>query len=94
LVLAATEQYIEKAIQLDQTNANYLVELGFQKTAQDKIADAEKCYKSALGIDENNINAIVGKVYCQITQDQITEATQQIDFLNEIQQNLNMNAVK
>lgn len=56
-----TEQYLEKAITLDQNNSDYLVELGFQKAAQDKIKDAAKCYRSALKLEENNIVALLGK---------------------------------
>ena len=69
-----------------------MIELGFQKAAQNKMAEAEKCYKSALNIEENNISALLGKLHCQIAQDQLTEAEQQLEFLNEVQQNLNMNA--
>jgi hypothetical protein len=37
-----------------------LVELGFQKSAQDKIKDAAKCYKSALKLEENDLTALLG----------------------------------
>ena len=38
-----------------------MVELGFQKAAQDKIKEAGKCYKSALKIEENDFSALLGK---------------------------------
>ena len=84
---------MEKAITLDQNNANYLIELGYQKVAQDKIKDATKCYRSALKLEENNIDAMLGKLRCQIAEDQLDESSQQIEFLTEVQQTLNMNAV-
>lgn len=34
-----------------------------------------------------------GKLRCQIAEDQVEDAQQQIDFLNEVQQSLNMSAV-
>ena len=89
-----TEQYLEKAITLDQNNSVYLVELGFQKAAQDKIKDAAKCYKSALKLDENDFTGLLGKLRCQIAEDQLEDAAQQIEFLTEVQQNLNSNAVR
>ena len=58
-----TEKYIEKAIQLDRLNNNYLNELGSQKLSQEKFKEAVKCYNSALKLDESNVVSTLGKIF-------------------------------
>ena len=85
--------FLEKAITLDPNNADYFVELGFQKYGQMKFKDAARCYNSAIKINKENIQALIGKLRCQITDGSVEEAAQELELLSTVQQNINTNAV-
>ncbi len=83
VVLKETERYLERAILLDQSNVDYLNELGSQKLGQHKIKDAQKCFANTLKRDEQNIAALLGKLKCQIVE----ERQQLLQQKSEQQQN-------
>ncbi len=93
IVLAETEKYLEKAIQLDSNNVEYLNELGSQKISQGKTKDAYKCYSSALTKSESNITAILGKLKCQIMEEKLDDIGQQFELLSEAIQEIKTNPV-
>lgn len=92
-MLKETEKYIEKAIQLDRLNNNYLNELGSQKLSQEKFKDAIKCYSSALKLDESNVVSTLGILKCQIMEDNIEDVGQQLELLTETQEAVVTNPV-
>ncbi|CAF0765805.1 unnamed protein product [Brachionus calyciflorus] len=90
IVLKETEKYLEKAIQLDSENVDYLNELGAQKIAQEKYKDAIKCYNIVLKKDTENITAILGRLKCQMNEDNLEDVGQQLEFLAEALQAVNV----
>jgi tetratricopeptide (TPR) repeat protein len=92
-VLKETEKYVEKAIQLDRLNNNYLNELGSQKLSQEKFKEAIKCYNSALKLDESNAVSTLGILKCQILEDHIEDVGQQLELLSETQESVVSNPV-
>ncbi len=88
-----TEKFLEKAIQLDRLNHNYLNELASQKLSQEKIKEASKCYSSALKLDENNSIATLGILKCQIMDDNLEDVGQQLELLTETQEEITTNPV-
>lgn len=68
---------------------NYLIELGAQKTAQEKFKDAIKCFNAVLKKDESNIHALLGKLRCQMYEENLDDIGQQIEFLGETLENIN-----
>ena len=63
----------------------------FLSTTQ--LKEAMKCHRSAMQMDESSVSALTGIIGCQLLLDQVDEAAQQLEFLNEIQQNIGRSAV-
>lgn len=51
---------MERCVQQDPDNAEYVNELGFQLLLQGKVKDAMKCYKNAMKLDETSVAALTG----------------------------------
>ena len=85
---------MEKAIQLDRLNHNYLNELASQKLSQEKIKEALKCYSSTLKLDENNAVATLGILKCQIMEDNLDDVGHQLELLTETQEAITANPVR
>lgn len=92
-MLQETEKYLEKAISLSKTNADYLNELGAEKLHQQKYKDAVKCFNSVMKIDPANITALLGKLKCQIIEDKLDDVEPQIELLTETMKNMPPNPV-
>lgn len=92
-MLQQTERYLEKAISLDDTNVEYLNELGSEKLSQEKLKEANKVYTAALKIDPTNTTAVLGKLKCQILEDKLEDVEHQIELLSETMPALNSNPV-
>ncbi|KAK3106370.1 hypothetical protein FSP39_018677 [Pinctada imbricata] len=88
LVLQQTYTLVERAVQLESENSDYVCELGFQLLLQSKVKDAMRCYRNAMKIDETSVNALTGIIRCQLNENLLDEAAQQLDFLNEVQQSI------
>lgn len=93
MVLKETEKYLEKAITLDKTNINYLLELGSQKLSQEKAKEATKCYMAVFKLDETNLTAMIGKLKCQVMEEKLDDVQRQIELLTETQPEINTNPV-
>lgn len=93
MVLQQTYALQEKAVSLQNTNSEYLNELGMQMFIQGRIKDALKCYRNAMKYDETSVAALTGVIRCQLKENQLNDASQQLEFLNEIQQNIGKSPV-
>ena len=51
---------MERCVQQDQNNSEYINELGFQLLLQGKTKDALNCYRNAMKIDETSVHALTG----------------------------------
>lgn len=89
-MLRQTEILMEKAIQLDRMNCNYLTELASQKISQEKIKDAMRCYSSVMKMDDSNVAAALGLLKCQIMEDNLDDVGQQLELLSETQEAITM----
>ncbi|XP_063424970.1 tetratricopeptide repeat protein 21B-like [Mytilus trossulus] len=88
LVLQQTYTLMERCVQQEQSNSEYINELGFQLLLQGKAKDAMNCYRNAMKIDETSVTALTGIIRCQLLENQLDDAAQQLEFLNEIQQSI------
>lgn len=93
LVLQQSYFMAERAVQMDNTDAEFLTELGLQLLMQGRHRDAIKCYRNAMKQDETSVAALTGIIRCQLIENQLEDAAQQLDFLNEIQQSIGKTAV-
>lgn len=92
MVLQQTYTLMERAVSLDNNNAEYITELGFQLLLQGKVKDAMRCYKNAMKLDETSVSALTGIIRCQLQENQLEDAAQQLEFLGEIQQSIGTSA--
>ncbi|CAH1774388.1 unnamed protein product [Owenia fusiformis] len=91
-VLQQTFFMCERAVGLDNSNADFVTEMGYEYFIQGKIRDATKCYRNAMKLDETSVQALTGIIQCQLTDNQLEDASQQLEFLNEIQQSVGNSA--
>lgn len=92
LILQQTHTLTERAVSIENNNADFVNEMGSQLLMAGKTRDAMKCYRNAMKLDETSVLALTGIIRCQLLEDQVDEAAQQIEFLNEIQQSLGRSA--
>ena len=60
-VLQQTYYLEERAVSLDNGNADYVTELGFELLLQGRTRDAIKCYRNAMKLDETSVAALTGQ---------------------------------
>jgi len=61
MVLEQTYQLQERATSLDNCNAVYMAELGYELLLQGRTRDALRCYQSAAKLDDTSITALTGE---------------------------------
>eukprot|EP00105_Crassostrea_gigas_P001449 XP_011413636.1 PREDICTED: tetratricopeptide repeat protein 21B isoform X1 [Crassostrea gigas] len=88
LVLQQTYTLVERSVQQDPENTEYINELGFQLLLQGKVKDAMKCYRNAMKINDTSVQSLTGIIRCQLIENQLDDAAQQLDFLQEVQQSI------
>ena len=91
-VLQQTYYMQERAVSLENTTSDYVTELGYELLMQGRVKDAMKCYRNAMKLDETSVAALTGIIRCQLTENLLDEASQQLEFLNEIQQSIGKSA--
>ena len=62
-VLQQTYYLEERAVSLDNGNADYVTELGFELLLQGRTRDAIKCYRNAMKLDETSVAALTGQCH-------------------------------
>ncbi|ESO93623.1 hypothetical protein LOTGIDRAFT_189817 [Lottia gigantea] len=92
LILQQTYTLIERAVSIDGDNSQFVNELGYQLLLQGKVRDALRCYRNAMKMDESSVPSLTGIIQCQLIENQLDDASQQLEFLNEIQQTIGRSA--
>lgn len=62
LVLQQTYTLVERSVQQDSENTEYINELGFQLLLQGKVKDAMKCYRNAMKINDTSVQSLTGRL--------------------------------
>lgn len=78
----------ERALQLCPDSVEYNNGMGRILLLQNKSREAIKYFKIALSNDESSLSAIQGIIACQLKEGMIKEASTQLEFLHEVQANL------
>nr|XP_033333087.1 tetratricopeptide repeat protein 21B-like [Megalopta genalis] len=87
-ILLELARTVDRVLQQSPKNADLMVELGNLYMLQGNVKEAEHYYKSAVKINESSFSALIGLAQCQLLDNSIEGldlATQQIDFLMEMQ---------
>ena len=93
-MLLQTYNLQERVVSIENQNSDYVTELGFELLLQGRTRDAIKCFRNAMKLDETSVEALTGVIRCQLLEGHIEDASQQLEFLNEIQQNIGRSAVR
>ena len=67
-ILTETYHFAEKSNTLVPSNANYLIELGFECIFMKQAKNAVKFFRNATKIDDNSIQALCGLTLCQLLE--------------------------
>ncbi|RWS30449.1 tetratricopeptide repeat protein 21B-like protein [Leptotrombidium deliense] len=78
-----------RATFLEQSNAEYYCELGFQSILTGKLNDAQRHYKNARKADEHSVDAMVGLLHCALLEDD-PSASEQIETMQEFHKSTGM----
>uniref|UniRef100_A0A6M2DHR9 Putative o-linked n-acetylglucosamine transferase ogt n=1 Tax=Xenopsylla cheopis TaxID=163159 RepID=A0A6M2DHR9_XENCH len=90
-ILNETYRLVEYGIQMNSTNADITIELGYQYLMREKVNKAMQIFQSATKLDNSSIEALCGLTFCQLLQNGATDQIgQQIEFLMEIHGNDNI----
>ncbi|XP_078037183.1 tetratricopeptide repeat protein 21B isoform X2 [Augochlora pura] len=87
-ILLELARTVDRVLQQSPKNADLMIELGNLYVLQGNAKEAEHYYKSAVKINESSFSALIGLAQCQLLNNSIEGldlATQQIDFLMEMQ---------
>ncbi|CAF4859670.1 unnamed protein product [Rotaria sp. Silwood1] len=84
-ILQQSELLLQRALEIDSANPDYLIEGGYQALMANKMNEAIKFYKSAAKTQGENMAAVYGIIHCQILEGKYAEAKQQIEFQHEVQ---------
>lgn len=88
LVLQKSLRLLERADKLSQSqDPDIVCELGYQLSLLGDYQGAFKTYQQAAALDTtgNNMEPLYGMIYCKVRQDMLEEASEQLEFLNDIQ---------
>ena len=92
-MLQQTLKLAQRAVSVRNDDADLIVELGSQLLMAGKTQEAARCFQNAMKVDESNVLALTGIIRCQLLEDRIEEASQQLEFMNELKQTLGRSAV-
>lgn len=90
--LGVTMQLAEHAAQLQPTSADFLSEVAFQHSLRGDYKLAIQTYNKAATSADGGTTALLGLIRCLILSGKLAEASQQIEFPNEIQNPQQRNA--
>ncbi|CUG87791.1 Hypothetical protein, putative [Bodo saltans] len=90
--LSVTMQLAEHAVQLQPGSADYIAEVAFHHTLRGDYKAAIVGYNKAATSTDGGTTALLGLIRCLILSGKLAEATQQIEFPNEIQNPQQRNA--
>ncbi|RWS02515.1 tetratricopeptide repeat protein 21B-like protein [Dinothrombium tinctorium] len=83
-ILNYTLTLTERATFLQQNNADYHCELGYQSILMGKLNDAQRHYKNASKADEMNNKGMIGVLYCGLLENDVS-VSDQLEALEEFQ---------
>ena len=84
-LLSHTMALINKACELQPSNADYIAEKAYQLSLAGEWAKSLETFRQVLQIDDGNLGALHGIIRTQIMLGRLDDADQQLEFLNQMQ---------
>ena len=76
---------VDRALSICPSSSHYCIERGYQYLLSGNMQQAVVCYKKSLSLNDTNMSALMGVIHCKLLMNKTSEATQQLEFLNELQ---------
>ncbi|XP_042528664.1 LOW QUALITY PROTEIN: tetratricopeptide repeat protein 21A [Dipodomys spectabilis] len=92
-VVHLVSSFLERVFTAAPTCGLAATELGYLYLLQNQPKEARTWYNEATKLQEDRMAVLTGNIWCHILQGQLEEASQQLEFLKEVQQSLGKSEV-
>ena len=89
-ILEISEKLIDKAIEFNPKESNYLIEKAFLLLYSGQIKEASDQFEKCGEIDSNNKENVVGLIWCKIYEGKYHEAYEDVKYMCEINESINI----
>lgn len=86
-VLKETHKMVERALQINPENVEFIVELGHQYLLSGRIKEAQKYFRTASKLNESSLKALMGLTLCELSENgKSDQIKKQVDYLLELEE--------
>ena len=89
-ILEICEKLIDKAIEFNPRESNYLLEKAYLLLYFGKIREASEQFEKCGEIDSGNKENVVGLIWCKIYEGKYREANEDVKYMTEMNESLNL----
>ena len=89
-ILDISRQLIDKAIEYNPRNSNYLIEKAYLLLYSGQIKEASDLFEKCGEIDSGNKDNVIGLIWCKIYQGKYREANEDVKYMCEINESINV----
>ena len=89
-ILEISEKMIDKAIEFNPKESNYLIEKAYLLLYKGQIKEASEQFEKCGEIDSSNKENVVGLIWCKIYQGKYREANEDVKYMCDINESINI----
>ena len=89
-ILAISEKMIDKALEYNPREPNYIIEKGYFLLYAGHIKEASEMFEKCGEIDSSNKDNVIGLIWCKIYQGKYREAAEDVKYMIEINESIKL----
>ena len=89
-ILAISEKMIDKALEYNPREPNYIIEKGYFLLYAGHIKEASEMFEKCGEIDSSNKDNVIGLIWCKIYQGKYREAGEDVKYMIEINESIKL----
>ena len=89
-ILAISEKMIDKALEYNPREPNYIIEKGYFLLYSGHIKEASEMFEKCGEIDSSNKDNVIGLIWCKIYQGKYREAGEDVKYMIEINESIKL----
>ena len=89
-ILEISEKLVDKAIEFNPRESNYLIEKAYLLLFSGQIKEASELFEKCGEIDSANKDNVVGLIWCKIYEGKYREANEDVKYMCEINESINI----
>ena len=89
-ILAISEKMIDKALEYNPREPNYIIEKGYFLLYTGHIKEASEMFEKCGEIDSSNKDNVIGLIWCKIYQGKYREAGEDVKYMIEINESIKL----